>query len=364
MNNVKINKNRLLKNFFNFVEIDSESGNEETFREYLQTYAREMGYSNTRVDNYGNLYIRIEGKGEKIMVNTHLDTVKNGVGITPQIRMINGEEYVTSAGDTILGADPKASIAAIFEVLNILKERGFKNRNIELTFTCNEESGIPTADKLKSDAKFCIVPDRGTPLGEIILEGPDAKVFSVEVKGKTAYATTSYDDGIDALKSAIETISQIKTGNFSNNTIVNIGKINGGEMPSMVCENVEFWGSCYTFEIDESDKFFEQLEEAMRETDRKYGTKSELTIHEYFPGFRLDKNSAVYEIADKAIREAGLKPKIKKYMAVSNANLINSIGIPTVLISYGAIDQHTTAERISVDDLVKLTEILLNVFTS
>ena len=47
-------------------------------------------------------------------------------------------------------------------------------------------------------------------------------------------------------------------------------------------------------------------------------------------------------------------------MAVSNANILNSIGIETVLISYGAENAHTTNERISVKSLVDLTQILLN----
>lgn len=360
MNN--LNSKRLIKYLSDFVSINSESGNESDFRNFLIQQLIKLGYDNYRVDNIGNLYIQIDGIGPKLMINTHLDTAKNGQNIRPQIKQINGEKYITSGGKTILGADPKATIAALFEVLSVLQENKFNNRNIELTFTCNEETGIPTASEIKSDAKYCIVPDRGTQLGEIIIEAPDAKVFTVEIQGKTAYATTSYKQGVDSIRASAEFIQTIVLGNISDETVTNLGIINGGEMPSMVCDRVVLRGSCYSFNRTESDNYFQNLNIVLSGIDKKYKTNSILNYDEHFPAFTTPEKSKIVKIVQQSISQVGIDPKIKKYLAVSNANLINQLGIPTVLISYGVENQHTVNERISVRNLEKLTEILMNIF--
>ena len=48
-----------------------------------------------------------------------MDTVVPGLGIKPELRE---DGYVYSDGTTILGADDKAGIAAIFEMARTLKE--------------------------------------------------------------------------------------------------------------------------------------------------------------------------------------------------------------------------------------------------
>ena len=48
-----------------------------------------------------------------------MDTVVPGLGIKPELR---DDGYIYSDGTTILGADDKAGIAALFEMVRTLKE--------------------------------------------------------------------------------------------------------------------------------------------------------------------------------------------------------------------------------------------------
>jgi tripeptide aminopeptidase len=354
MNNL-VNKNRLIKTFFDMVQIDSESGSEAEFANYMISLGREFS-EKVKKDKHNNVYITIKGTGKPLMLNTHMDTVSPGTGIKPRVT----DGYVESSENTILGADSKAGIAAMIEVVRILKENNIENRPFLVTLTCNEESGIPTAEFIKSEIKECIVPDRGTPLGEIITKAPYAQVFEVIVKGKSVYATTDFNKGRHAILAASEMINKLPIGNFDNESTSNIGIISGGTVTSIVPDLCKFKGNCYSFDKKSLKIFFDKLEKVVKLVDKKYKTESGIIMHEYFEGFEIPKSDPLVQKAINAISLAGIKPKFKTYKAVSNANILNSIGIKSVLISTGVENQHTVKERISVDDLVKLTEIIFN----
>ena len=65
-------------------------------------------------DAYGNLIARFPAKGcegvAPVLLSCHADTVKPGKGIEP---VVGDDGVIRSRGDTILGADDKAGIAAI-----------------------------------------------------------------------------------------------------------------------------------------------------------------------------------------------------------------------------------------------------------
>lgn len=349
------NTDRLVQTFMNMVRVDSESGNELKFAEYMMQLFRKLG-AKTWKDSYGNVYIEIEGRGEPIMFNTHMDTVSPGVGIKPSVK--NG--YVVSDGTTILGADSKAGIAAMIEVITILKEQNLPHRPLLITLTCNEESGIPTAQHVKSKIKTCIVPDRGTPVGEIITEAPYAQVYEVNITGKAAYATTNFKKGRHAILAAVDMIKKLPIGDIDKQTTSNVGIISGGIMTSMVPDHCRFKGSCYSFNKKSFDAYFKKLQKVIKEVDKKYKTSSKISMLEYFGGFAIEKHDPLVKEVDQAMRKSGIKPLYKVYKAVTNANLLNQVGIKSVLLSTGVENQHTVEERISITSLNQVSEILLN----
>ncbi len=358
----KVNYKRLRDNFFQFVKIDSVSGEEFQFAQFLLAKATEMGIQ-ARLDEYWNLYLELPAAGEKLLLNTHMDTVEPGRGIIPQEVSMKGAIYIKSQGDTILGADSKAPIAAIFEALAIIKMEKLPHRNLQIVFTCQEEAGDPSARFINSDSRYCVVPDRGTPVGEYITQAPAAQVFELEIRGRKAYGPTSFNEGIHAIAAACELISKMQLGNISAETVVNLGKIQGGEMASMVPDLCKMAGSCYSYSDVQLQQFLSGLGKLLKNLDKTWGTSSSLILKEYFPGFSLPESTEIIELVTNSIQSAELPPVHKKYMAVSNANIINGLGIPTVLMGYGAEFQHTVVERISKNSLVTLTEVLLNLMT-
>lgn len=353
-----INQDRLVKTFINLVKIDSESGNEKQISDYCVSLAKEIGFKAWN-DSYYNVYIEAPGSGDSLMINTHLDTVSPGKNVKPIIE----KDYIKSDGTTILGADSKSGIAACFELLYLFKKQNLSHKNLLFTLSCNEEVGIPTAKYIKSDIKECIVPDRGTPLGEVITEAPFAQVFMVDIVGKAAYATTSFNKGRHAILAAAEMITKLPVGNFDQYSTSNIGIVNGGSMTTLVPEKAFFKGNCYSFQKRSVNFFMNQLNEIVKKTDNKYGTKSKITILETFSGYKINRNDPLVNLAYSSIKKAGLSPKFKVYKAATNANILNEIGIKSIVISTGVENQHTIQEKIAIKTLFDTTNILLHAVT-
>jgi len=340
------------------VSVSSESSNESEFAEYMLGLGTNLGLK-TRSDRFGNIYLFLKGDGEPIMLNTHMDTVCPGVGIKARV----SGKYIVSGGDTILGADSKAGVAAMIEAVQIVRENNIKHRPLLITLTRNEESGIPTADKIISDIKICVVPDRGAPVGEIITESPFDQVFEITVSGKTAYAPSNYNDGKHAIMAANNIINSLPWGNIDKFTTSNIGIINGGLMTTMVPEKCSFKANCYSFSQKSLTNFLRKITSAAKITDSRFGTKTEVKMLEYFGGYKLRRTDPLVKMVTTATEKSGISPVFKIYKTVTNANLLNQIGIKTVLIGTGVENQHTVNERIQTASLEKLTTVLVNLIT-
>lgn len=350
-----VNTPRLVTSFMEMVGVASPSGQESKFAKYLLNLGHRLKLT-CHSDRFGNIYLYWPGQGEPLMLNTHLDTVSPGENIRPKVC----GRYIVSDGTTILGADSKAGIAAMFEMITAVQSSNISHRPILITLSCNEESGIPTADKIVSDIRTCVVPDRGTPIGEVITAAPFAQVFEVKISGKAAYAQTDYDKGHHAIMAAVHLIANLPWGNIDPETTTNVGIVQGGLMTSQIPDFCSFKGSCYSFNQNSFSSFLKRLKDIANQTDTDFGTHSRVKMLEYFSGYSISQNDPLVEEVVRAIQLAGLQPVRKIYKAVTNANLLNQIGIKTVLMSTGVQNQHTVHERMAALDLTKLTKIMIN----
>ncbi|MFH1389562.1 MAG: M28 family peptidase, partial [Candidatus Margulisiibacteriota bacterium] len=122
-----INQRRLVATFKQLVRIDSLSLQEGKIVGYLRRELKSLGLKASvigRPENgeVGSLNLLVPGRnnrGPRLLLNAHVDTVVPGQGIKP----IEKGGYITSDGSTILGADNKAGVAVILELLRVLKEK-------------------------------------------------------------------------------------------------------------------------------------------------------------------------------------------------------------------------------------------------
>ncbi len=102
-------------------------------------------------------------------MSAHLDTVTPGIGIEPVIE--NG--IIRSKGDTILGSDDKAGIAAMVEAIETAIEQELPMGDLELLLTIAEEGGLNGSrnmDYSLVDSKYAFVFDSGGAPGEIMIQ--------------------------------------------------------------------------------------------------------------------------------------------------------------------------------------------------
>ncbi|HLS08548.1 M20/M25/M40 family metallo-hydrolase, partial [Lentibacillus sp.] len=90
----------------------------------------------------------------------------------------------------------------------------------------------------------------------------------------------------------------------------------------------------------------------------EYGGSAEVDVQIMYPGFHQEADDEVVEVARAAAKSIGRESNLQKSGGGSDANVISGLGIPTVNLAVGYEEIHTTNERIPVDELVKITELV------
>lgn len=160
---IMINEQRLLNTFLELVQIDSETGNESTIQPILKEKFIALGLDVKEDEaakhpklGANNLVCTMnstieEGEVPKLYLTSHMDTVVPAINVKP---IVKDDGYIYSDGTTILGADDKAGLAAMLEVLQVIKEQQIPHGQIQFVITVGEESGLIGA---KERIKFRVV---------------------------------------------------------------------------------------------------------------------------------------------------------------------------------------------------------------
>lgn len=360
---VRLRKERVVSDFLELVQIDSPSKEEAAVAQLLDEKLRALGFDvvNDRTGpSTGNLIARLAGSGPSaasIALNAHTDTVEPGRGVKPVIR----DEVIWSSGDTILGADCKASIAAILEGVRTSLELGSPRPDLELLLTWGEE-GAHTGAKLLEVSNLrsavCFTLDAAAPIGTVITRAPAYDAIKAIFRGRAAHAGVEPEAGINALLAASRAIARMPLGRIDSETTANIGLIRGGTGRNTVPEVVELHGEARSHNADKLAAQVDAMSTAMREEAERAGAELELVITRQYQAFALEETSPAVVVADRAIRGLGLQPKLGSTGGGSDANEFNLKGLPTAVLGTGMAAPHTLQEHISVADLVLLSQLV------
>ena len=371
-----INKDRLAETFKYLVEIDSVSREEGEFAKEIKKVLESMG-AKTFVDSAGektgsdtgNLVAKFKGNvsASPLLINAHMDTVQPGKGIKAVLK--NG--IFTSDGSTILGADDKSSIAVILESLRVLKENGLQYGPIDLVLTICEEIGLLGAkhfDLSLIDAKFGYALD-ATDVDGIIVRAPAANRLEFKIHGKDSHAGAAPEKGINAILLASKAIAGLEIGRIDRETTCNIGIIEGGIATNIVPNLVTVKGEVRSHDKDKLAKVtddivssFKDVVENFRKIDSKDNLPSlEVSIEKDFPSTDIPEDHHVVAMAVKAGKNLGRKIVCKTSGGGADANIFFETGIITGVLGTGMRDMHTVREHVKLDDMVKATELLIEI---
>jgi tripeptide aminopeptidase len=360
-----IKRHRLINTFKQLVRLDSLSLHEAEIIRYLKKQLKGLALNNyeagrPKEGEVGSLIVEVPASGVKeprLLLNAHLDTVSPGENVRP----LQKDGYLTSDGKTILGADDKAGVAVILEILRVLKEKKLPHPPLLVILTVAEEIGLVGARALPEnllDADFGVTLDGGD-INKIINRAPSQCNLTVKVFGKAAHAGIHPEEGINAIKVASEAISKMKLGRIDAETTANIGLIKGGRATNIIPEEVEIKGEARSHNLKKLERQLEHMEEILVATCRKQRARVELKFAEVYEAFSIPPASQILKFAFCAAAKAGIKPKLVATGGGSDANIFNACGIPTIIMGVGADRVHTTSERIAVKELVKGAELIL-----
>lgn len=367
-----VDRNRIVNEFMELVQIDSLSKNERQMADLLLHKLEDMGYFACEDNaggkiggNAGNVFCL--SKGEKnvpsVLLNAHMDTVAPGIGKRPVLE----DGVIKSDGTTVLGGDDAAGIVSILEALRVLKEDGIKHGDIQIVFTVGEECGLLGAksiDYSRINAVYAIGLDGAGAVGHVTVKGPSQNMIDVVVNGRAAHAGVEPEKGISAIRIAAYAISMMKLGRIDGDTTANIGIINGGLATNIICEQVKIMAEARSRDEKKLDIQTMHMRECFEQAALKFGGSIEFKAERSYPAFCIDEGDHFISVLKKAAENTGVELILEATGGGGDINIMNGNGIRSVGLSVGMSAVHSVEEKISVADLVKTAEFLVEIIKS
>jgi tripeptide aminopeptidase len=363
-----VNHERLLNEFLELVQIDSETKYETEIAKVLKQKFTELGVEvfeddTTAVTGHGagNLICTLAATKEgvdPIYFTSHMDTVVPAKGVKPSIQ----DGYVVTDGTTILGADDKAGLAVMLEVVRVLKEQNIAHGMIQFIITVGEESGLVGAKALDSSllkAKYGYALDSDGLVGNVVVAAPTQAKVKAVIYGKTAHAGVAPEKGVSAITIAAKSISRMPLGRIDFETTANIGRFEGGTQTNIVCDRVDILAEARSLIPEKMQTQVGKMKDAFETVASEMGGRAEVEIEVMYPGFKFGEGDQVVEIARKAAAAIGRSCELQHSGGGSDANVIAGFNIPTVNLAVGYEEIHTTNERMPIEELNKLAEMTL-----
>jgi tripeptide aminopeptidase len=351
-----INQDRLLGTFIDLVQIDNPSGGEATIAAHIRSLFASMGLA-AEQDAVHNLLVRMPGQGQPLLLNAHMDSVAPCLGVRPVV--VDG--VVRSSGDTVLGADDLAGVAAIIEGVRAVLDQGAAHRAAELLFTVQEEVGLRGAaqfDTNQLQAREGVTFDSGGDFGGITVGAPAQDSLYAAIIGRAAHAGLAPERGINAIVVAAQALAAMPLGRIDEETTANVGIIKGGDATNIVPERVELWGEARSHSQEKLVGQIEQMVAAFEMAARVAGANVRVEVTHKYDTYRLSEELPIVQRIAAALRSMGVEPRLQISGGGSDVNILAQRGFQIANVSVGYREIHSTAEHIAVADLARAAALV------
>jgi tripeptide aminopeptidase len=398
----------VVERFQRYVRYDTQSAEhsktypstekQKDFGRHLVDELREIGLKDATIDEYGYVTATLTANIRRVIPTigliAHMDTSPDVSGTnvkpcvhknysgqdivlsgdrtqiirlseTPELKEQLGNDIITSDGTTLLGADDKSGVAEIMDALYYLtKHPEVEHGTIKVGFTPDEEvgSGVEHFDVKKFGVQFAYTVDGGT-VREVENETFCADSVRVTFSGVSIHPGYAKGRLVNSIKLAAEFLAKLpKNTDSPETTDETEGYVHPNAVQGRVEEtDVEF--IVRDFELQSLKKREESLRVLAEETVEGHPrSRFSFEVKESYRNMKyvLDKYPEVVEKALRAARMAGLKAELHRIRGGTDGARLCYMGLPTPNLGSGMQNLHSKLEWISIQDMKKAVEIILN----
>ncbi|WP_111291628.1 peptidase T [Bacillus safensis] len=283
----------------------------------------------------------------------------------PNLQKYQGHTLITTDGTTLLGADNKAGITEIMTAMHYLIEHPeIKHGKIRVAFTPDEEigRGPHKFDVDAFGASYAYTIDGG-PLGELQYESFNAAEAKVSIKGNNVHPGTAKNKMVSAAKIGMLFHNKLPSDESPEYTEGYEGFFHLTKFVGEV-EEAELQ---YIIRDFDKEKFnirkalFEKIANDLKAT---YGENSiTLSIQDQYYNMRekIEPVKHIVDIAHEAMENRLVTPVIEPIRGGTDGSQLSYKGLPTPNIFTGGENFHGKYEFISVENMVKATEVIVEI---
>ncbi len=399
----------LVDRFLQYVKFDTQSDEltnmtpstpgQMIFAEHLRDELKNMGLSNITLDDNGYLMATLPGNlpaGEKVPTVgfiAHLDTspdmsgrhvspriiesyqggditlnAEEGIVLSPaqfpELENYKGQALIVTDGSTLLGADDKAGIAEIITAVAYLQEHPeIKHGDVRIAFNPDEEigQGAHKFDVEQFGADWAYTMDGGE-IGELEYENFNAAVARVTFAGRNVHPGYAKHKMINSMRIANQFVIMLPRWETPEHTEDYEGFYHLVSMDGTVEKTV----LTYIIRDHDRDRFErrkKELEHLARKINHEFPDCCSIEIKDQYYNMRekIEPVKYIVDIAEEAMRRAGVKPKVQPIRGGTDGAQLSFKGLPCPNIFAGGLNFHGRYEFVPVPSMEKATEVIVEI---
>ncbi len=301
---------------------------------------------------------RYDGNDIQLNENTLMTTID-----FPELDSYVGHTLITTDGTTLLGADDKAGIAEIMTAMDyLIANPTIKHGTIRVAFTPDEEigRGPHKFDVEAFGAKYAYTMDGG-PLGELQYESFNAAGATVVFKGVSVHPGSAKNKMVNSITLANQFNNALPAEEVPEKTdgrdgFVHLMQFNGTTEETTLSYIIRYFDR----------ETFEARKQLMITTAdqlaQKYGSEAvtlEITDQYFNMGEKIEPVMEIVDIMADAYKLLNIEPTIVPIRGGTDGSQLSYMGMPTPNIFTGGENYHGKYEFISVDTMVKATNVII-----
>ncbi|TGA95770.1 peptidase T [Sporolactobacillus shoreae] len=401
-------KEDIIKRFTSYVKVNTQSNDDNpecpstpgqlTLAHQLINELKALGMADVTIDANGYVMATLPANTDKAVPTigfmSHVDTATDftGEGVNPQIvENYDGEEIVlnkernvvispdtfpelkkyvghmliTTDGTTLLGADDKSGISEIMTAMDyLLHHPEIKHGKVRVAFTPDEEigRGPHKFDVAAFGAEMAYTVDGGA-LGGLEYENFNAAEAKLTFNGSNVHPGSAKGKMVNSIKLAVDFQNQIPADEAPELTdgyegFYHLLNFNG---------DVEQTKLVYIIRDFDKAKFAAKkafVQDTVKKLQKKYGEKSivlELKDQYYNMKEKVEEHKEVVDVAYQALKNLDIEPQVLPIRGGTDGAQISYMGLPTPNLFTGGENFHGKFEYISVDNMVKATQTIVEI---